>query len=323
MNLTDKIRNKVYQKTVAFSYGMPGYRLQKKYWDDNLDSDLSQKIYVVTGANSGIGKAMALHLAKRRARVILVCRNLEKGKQTQKELTMTARNRNVMLEIADLSNINDVERLAYRFSNWYPYINGLIHNAGVMIPQREMTDNDIELTFATNVVGPFLLTMRIYPLLQKSENAHIIQVSSGGMYTQKIDVDTLQHGPENYRGVKAYAQSKRAQVMLNKLWADFFRDKNITCSCMHPGWVRTAGLQKSLPRFNKIFAKILRTPDAGADTAIWLATSSTTPPSGKLWFDRSIVPEHVSQKTKENPDDFQKLWDLLKKLTNYQENPNS
>ncbi|BBM83770.1 SDR family NAD(P)-dependent oxidoreductase [Candidatus Uabimicrobium amorphum] len=318
MNFTDRVLNNVYKKTVAFSYGMPGYRLQKKYWCD-LDSDLSQNTYVVTGANSGIGKAMAQHLARRQARVILVCRNLEKGKQTQKELTMTARNRNVMLEIADLSKINDVERLAYRFSNWYPNIDCLIHNAGVMVQERETTDDDIERTFATNVVGPFLLTMRIYPLLEKSPNPHIIQVSSGGMYTQKIDVDTLQHGPEDYRGVKAYAQSKRAQVMLNKLWADFFRDKNITCSCMHPGWVRTVGLEKSLPRFNKIFAKILRTPDAGADTALWLATLSKPPQSGKLWFDRSIIPEHVSEKTKEEEGDFQKLWDLLKKLTKYEE----
>ncbi|XEY24547.1 SDR family NAD(P)-dependent oxidoreductase [Candidatus Uabimicrobium helgolandensis] len=317
MHFKDKIVNGIYNKTIALSYGMPGYSLRKKYWTTQFPEDLSDKVYVVTGASSGIGKEIAFKLAARKARVIIVCRNLERGKQVQDYLLKTTQNRNIMLEMADLSDIGSIERLAYRFCNWYPQIDTIIHNAGVMLHHHEMTNDQIECTFATNVVGPFLLTMRILPLLQKSKDARIIQVTSGGMYTQKINVASLEKGAKDYDGVKTYAQTKRAQVILNSLWANSLKKREINVNCMHPGWVQTPGIKKSLPRFSKIFNKILRSPEAGADTAVWLATSDKMTQTGKLWFDRECKPEHVLSRTRENKEDAQELWSLLKKLTKY------
>ena len=119
----------------------------------------------------------------------------------------------------------------------------LVNNAGALASERTLSVDGIELTFATNVLGPFLLTNLLLPLLEQSKPARIVNVSSGGMYTQRIHLDDLQMDHEEFDGPTAYARAKRAQVILTELWAERLQDTGVVVHAMHPGWVDTPGLE--------------------------------------------------------------------------------
>src|SRR5581483_6823603 len=118
-------------------------------------------------------------------------------------------------------------------------------NAGVMTERRELSADGIELTFATNVLGPFLLTNLLIPLLEESAPARIVNVSSGGMYTQKLGVDDLQSDRGQFDGSKVYARTKRAEVILTELWAEQLAGAGVVVHAMHPGWADTPGVRSS------------------------------------------------------------------------------
>ena len=126
-----------------------------------------------------------------------------------------------------------------------------------------------ELTLSTHVVAPFRLSLLLSPLLFATPLPVIVTVSSGGMYTQRFDLDDLELTPDDYRGVTAYARAKRAQVVLAHEWDRRWRPEGVASYAMHPGWVRTPGLTASLPAIARL-GPLLRTPCEGADTAAWL-----------------------------------------------------
>ena len=148
-----------------------------------------------------------------------------------------------------------------------------MHNAGVLSRDYQRTDDGLELTVAVHVVGPFLLTQMLLPLLQASDAPRVITMSSGGMYTQRLDVGALDPIAGEYDGVRAYARAKRAQVELTRLWEQHEGPTGVRFVSMHPGWVATPGIESSLPSFNRLMRPILRTAEEGADTAVWLAAS--------------------------------------------------
>ena len=147
-----------------------------------------------------------------------------------------------------------------------------MHNAGSLSRAYKATPAGVELTVATQVLGPYVLTATLAPLLWKSSPATIVTVSSGGMYTQRFDLEHLEMGAVDYDGVVAYARCKRAEVILADAWARRFGAAGVVSYAMHPGWVNTPGLKAGLPRFEAFWRPLLRSPDQGADTVVWLAS---------------------------------------------------
>ena len=181
--------------------------------------------------------------------------------------------------------------------------------------RRMVTEEGFEKSFALLLLGPFLLTQLLIPKLKESRPARIVNVTSGGMYTQKIKIDDLMYEKEPYNGDKAYARAKRGLVILTEMWAEKLKDEGISVNAMHPGWVDTPGVEKSLPQFYKITKNILRTPGEGADTILWLAASTEAQAvTGKLWLDRRPHITHVFPGTKETQKEREQLWEQLHEL---------
>ena len=191
----------------------------------------------------------------------------------------------------------------------------LVHNAGVLPDERELTDDGHELTCATHVLGPHLLTRALRPNLEASRDARVVWVSSGGMYTRRLNLRDVTWAHRDYDGVIAYAETKRAQVVLSERWARAFAGSSVSVNAMHPGWADTPAVQTSLPRFHRVTRQILRTPAEGADTVIWLAVGPKDEQgSGRFYFDREICRTHWLPGTREGDGDADALWALCEKL---------
>lgn len=292
-----------------------GYRWRKRSWKPMAVS-LKGKTVVVTGATSGLGRAAAEQLANLGCRVILVGRNREKTEQTRKDLIAATGNRDMAVEIADLSLRTEVRKLADRLLTNEARIHVLINNAGVLLNERSTTAEGIETTLATNLLAPFLLTHLLIPRLKESAPSRIINVSSGGMYTVGIEVDDLQYEKVAYDGSKAYARTKRGLVILTELWAEQLQNSGVAVHAMHPGWADTPGIETSLPGFYKLTKPFLRTPEEGADTIVWLAAApEAAKVSGRFWLDREPHISYVFPGTRESKTERQRLWDALCELS--------
>ena len=276
-----------------------------------IDADLSGRVAIVTGATSGLGRSAATELARLGATTVLVGRNPEKTADVCEDIRRETGNPNVRGEIADLSSMSQVRALAERLEG---PVHLLVNNAGVLLPERETTEEGFERTFATNLLGHFLLTNLLADKLEAP--ARIINVSSGGMYTQRIRVDDLQMEKGAYDSVVAYARTKRGQVILTELWAERLKDRGIVVHSMHPGWAATPGVSESLPRFYRLTKPLLRTPEQGADTIVWLcASDEAAGATGQFWHDRRPRPTHRAKATRETEADRRALWKALEELT--------
>jgi dehydrogenase/reductase SDR family protein 12 len=312
-------------KTVVLSYTRLGYALRQATWADaDLKVDMAGQVCLVTGASSGLGRATAEGLARLGATVYMLVRNEGKGHWVREGIVHRSGNENVHLEIADLSSLASVREFARRFLEREPRQDVLINNAGALLSERETSVDGYELSFATNVLGPFLLTGLLLPLLEASVPSRIINVSSGGMYTQKLDVDDLQFEHKPFNGVTAYAQAKRAQVILTELWAEKLAGSGVTVNAMHPGWADTPGVQSSIPNFYRLTKRGLRSPEQGADTILWLAVAdSVTGISGEFWHDRRARSTHLLPGTRSSTGDRQRLWDECVRLSGLKDQADS
>lgn len=274
-------------------------------------ADMSGKTVVVTGGTSGLGLAAARSLVAQGARVVVVGRNQHRLAAAGAELG----ERGGAIQ-ADLSLMSEVRRLAERLLATEDHIDVLINNVGVLLADRVVTEEGLEETLATNLAGQFLLTDLLAGRLIESAPSRVINVSSGGMYTARIRPDDLQFSTGRYSGTAAYARTKRGQVILTEMWADFFRGTGVVVHAMHPGWANTPGVSKSLPTFDKVMRPFLRTPEQGADTMVWLAAAEEPgASSGGFWFDRRPAPTHLTDTTRESPEDRERLWGALVDLT--------
>ncbi|MGH0036609.1 MAG: SDR family NAD(P)-dependent oxidoreductase [Myxococcota bacterium] len=295
---------------IVSSFDRTGFRIHSlTFQPDDLDVDLSGRRCLVTGANSGIGFETALGLADLGAEVVLLCRSLERGEEAAARIREQTGNARVTVERVDLSDLDSVREAAARLAAGP--VDVLVHNAGVLPDQRVETADGLELTFATHVVGPFLLTRLLEEALGRSEDARVVWVSSGGMYTRKLDLADPGWTDREYDGVTAYAETKRAQVVLAELFAEALGGRGVAVYAMHPGWADTPAVASSLPRFHRLTRSILRTPAEGADTVIWLAAcSSPRPETGAFFFDRRPRRTHLLPWTRESEAERRKLWAL-------------
>lgn len=292
-------------KLSVASFTNLGYLLHARNFKE-FQPDIEGKTVVVTGATGGIGRETIVALSGMGARVIGVGRNEDKLDHLSSELP--GPNRTLK---ADLSLMADVRSLADEIEN-SESVDVLINNVGVLLPEYQETSDGLEKSFATNIAGHFLVTNRILPGMVRRGQGRVIEVSSGGMYGVKIQPERLQVKQGDYNGTFAYAQAKRAQVILTEIWAANVSGFGVTVNSMHPGWVATPGVSYSLPTFNKVMKPLLRDVSQGADTVVWLASSGTGGrESGKFWFDRMQVPTHLDDDTREGDEDRREMWATL------------
>lgn len=304
--MLDGLVDRILDRTILFSFDRSGFqRHARGFRREDLDVDLVGRVCLVTGANSGIGRAAATALAARGAEVWLLCRDRERGEEAVHAIRGATANHRVHLAVVDMSDLGAVRAFASSFAP--ARVDVLIQNAGVLPATRQLSPEGLELTLATNVVGPFLLSHLLRAKLAAAPGARVIFVSSGGMYGQKLSLEDLQWTRRPFDGVKAYAQTKRMQVVLTEILARRWARAGIAVHAMHPGWADTPSVRSSIPRFWQVMQKRLRTPEQGADTLVWLAVAPTLP-SGRFWLDRAPQSTHLLPFTVEDPRDRARLW---------------
>ena len=153
-----------------------------------------------------------------------------------------------------------------------------------------------------------MLTERLLPVLAHSADPRVTFMSSGGMYTQALPAADPEYRKGRYRGAIDYARTKRMQVALTPILAERWTAQHISVYCMHPGWADTPGVAASLPVFRMLTGPLLRSPEEGADTAVWLAAATPAPPTGRFYHDRRPRPEHYLPFTRESDRDRRLLW---------------
>src|SRR2546425_1334641 len=276
---------------------------------------MKDKVVMITGANSGIGKAASVALAKMGANVVMVSRNKQKGEAAKSEIIRESQNNSVDLLVADLSSLESVRRLATEFQKKYSKLHVLINNAGLFNRRRNVTTDGFENTFATNYLAPFLLTNLQLPTLKASAPSRIINVSSVGHYNGHISFDDLNLEKE-YGGWKAYGQSKLALVLFTHELSKKLRGTGVTVNSVHPGTVATnictrpfgpVGFITALP---KLF---MASPGKGAETIVYLASSVDAKDLNGEYLEKLKVKKSSDESYDEEI--AQRLWDVSAKLT--------
>jgi NAD(P)-dependent dehydrogenase (short-subunit alcohol dehydrogenase family) len=276
----------VLEGTVAGSFSRLGYEARSRLedWEAPPEGALEGRRILLTGATSGLGKAAAGPMMDLGAEVLLVGRNEQKTIKAEAELTMAHPDGTASAHIADLSSSADVRRLAADLLDAGEPLDAIVHNAGALLPEKTMTEDGLETTLAVQLVAPHLLTRELAPLLRPM--ARVLWMTSGGMYAQGLDVEHLEMAEDAYKGTTQYAKAKRAQVELLPLWAERL-EPDAVVHALHPGWADTPGVEQGLPGFRKATRRILRTPEQGADTLLWLLWADEPLTStGDLWLDR-------------------------------------
>ena len=279
--------------------------------------DMVNKICVVTGATSGIGKETAKELAQKGAHVIIVGRNAKKCIATINSIKQDNETAHVDYICADLSDLKQVSNLGSRLTQDYDHIDILVNNAGAYFKHRRYESADgYEMTLALNYLSPFLLTSLLIDRLKASEQGRIINVSSNAHFKGVIQLDDLQSTDE-YNGFDAYAQSKLALLLFTYELARRTQTTTITVNALHPGLVATNfGRNNGLIRFyvRRLIKRHEISPQEGAKTCIYLATSPEVADiSGGYFIDEKQV--------KSSDDSYdeklaKQLWDVSEELTN-------
>ncbi len=233
------------------------------------------KIALVTGANAGMGKVIATELARQGATVAMVSRNRRNGEEAKSEIATLIGNSSLDLLVADLSSQQAVRQLAEEFQQRYSHLDILVNNAGAHIQQREVSVDGIEMNLAINHLSSFLLTNLLLDTMRASAPARIVNVASNAM-TRSINLDDLQ-SKQTFVPFDVYGQAKLAMVMCGYVLARRLIGTGITVNALHPGITATNIIADVAPpiaqRFVGIIKRFLQTPEQGARTALYLATS--------------------------------------------------
>ena len=286
--MLDALAASAFYARFAVKFSRLGWQRRARHFDPQSAS-FSGQTWVVTGGSGGIGRAIALAAARRGALVRAIARPSAK-------LDALAQMRShpgaVDAVAGDLSSMAAIGAIAQRLAR-QGRIDVLVLNVGVLIDRFERTAEGIERSFATNLLGHFVLCERLREAGALDASSAIISMSSGGMYGARLTLAKLEaQDAQTHHGLAAYAQHKRAQVELTRHW-NSLGDGAPRAYAMHPGWVDTDGVRTALPGFKRVFGPILRTPEQGADTALWLAAERPAiEPGGGVWLDRHLDPEH-------------------------------
>ncbi|UUZ69747.1 SDR family NAD(P)-dependent oxidoreductase [Polaromonas sp. P2-4] len=272
------------------SYSAIGFYARRLFWRP-VKGDFVGQTWLVTGGSEGIGGSAARSAVAGGATVISVARDIGKLKAFAASVKGPGK---VVTEVADFSLQNDIRLLLARLEERGTRIDVLVNNVGIQKRDQILTKEGLETSFATNILGHYLLTRELLDRKMLSENSTVIEVSSGGMYNHAMVVKDLNITGEGYLGVRAYGLSKRAQVMLTSHWRQKYAGTGKSFYVMQPGWVDTASVGRSMPRFRAILKSVLRDHSQGADTIVWLAdTRPKQEAIESIWFDRKERPVHI------------------------------
>lgn len=301
-------------RTIGPGYSRLGFEARRHFWPaDPPANALEGRVALVTGANSGLGKATARGLAELGATVHLVVRDTARGEKAKAEILAAVPGADLVVDRCDISDLDDVRAFGEGFAG---PVDVVVHNAGVLPPKRTETAQGHEVAFATGVLGPFLLTELLSPALKKSADGRVVFVSSGGMYSQPLRMDDPEYRKGEFSGAKAYSRVKRMQVVLAELWAERLGVDGVVVHSMHPGWADTPGVTTSLPRFHRLMKPLLRTAEQGADTVVWLTASAEAGrENGKFWHDRRTRTTHYLPGSSESEVDRRALWTFCEAAT--------
>lgn len=303
-------------RTVAPGYSAVGVRVRRRLpgWERVLPR-MDGRHVVITGGTAGIGLAAACGFAALGADVTLVGRDAARAEAAREQVAAAATGGAIGTELVDMASLAAVRALAGRLDR----VHVLVHNAGVLLPERRLTAGGFEQTFATNVLGPFLLSRLLEPTLRASAPSRVVWVSSGGMYAERVATWDLQAAhlaqTGDWDGTVVYARTKRAEVILAEEFAARLEGSGVVVHAMHPGWADTPGVATSIPRFHRLTRPVLRSPEEGADTIVWLGAAEEPGHStGRFWHDRRVRPTHYLRRTRETPDERAELWRACSEL---------
>jgi len=279
--------------------------------------DLTNKLCIVTGANSGVGKETARSFAADGAYVIMICRNEERAKTARQDIIDDTGNTGIKIILADLAVQHDVRSATQQIKQEFDEIDVLVNNAGLIANEREETIDGIEKTLAVNHLAPFLLTNLLWDGLEQSQGVRIINVSSEmhKIGAKVFDLNNLQL-TDNYSAMNAYGVSKLCNIMFTHELAKRAKNNTITAYSLHPGVVGTQ-LAEEAGWLTKLFYWVgkpfMRSPKSGAETTIYLATSEeVTSASGQYFKDKEVVkPATIAY----NDDITSRLWEKSAQLT--------
>jgi NAD(P)-dependent dehydrogenase (short-subunit alcohol dehydrogenase family) len=271
------------------------------------------KTVLITGANSGIGFVTAMELAKEGARILMVCRDATRGTEARAAVAEAASGEAPELLLADMSSLQAIRALADDLRRRFSNIDVLINNAGGMFAERAFTVDGIERTFATNHLGPYLLTNLVLDLVRAGGGGRIINVAAE-VYPSRLDFDNLQ-GERSYGFLSAYFRSKLENIIFSLDLARRLKDTGVTVNCMSPGPARTrfgdnmTGLAGHLPRLAK---RLMPSPEKGARTLIYLASAPDVDSiSGRLFLHQRARP---TKPVTSDPQVAARLWRVSAEL---------
>lgn len=277
-------------------------------------SDMKDKVCIVTGANSGIGKVTAIEIAKKGAKLIMVCRSKERGQEALNDVVKISGNNDVSLMLADMSSQSSILDFTKEFKSKYDRIDVLVNNAGLIVGERKLTIDGLESTFATNHMGYYLTTKWLLDLVKESKSGRIVNVASEAHRAGDINLFNDINCEKGYNSMKVYGQSKLYNIIFTyeldkRLKADGI--KNVTVNCLHPGVIASnfGSSGSVLMRFAvKIARPFLQTNEQGAETQIYLSTSPDVEGISGKYFDkkRPVKSSRISYDEKL----WERLWEI-------------
>ncbi|MFF4818877.1 SDR family NAD(P)-dependent oxidoreductase [Kitasatospora sp. NPDC001309] len=306
-------------RTVVLGYGRTGLWVRRRLaiWPADPPR-LDGRVVLVTGAASGIGLAAAAGFARLGASVRVLARDRARAAEAarlvrQRCAPLPAHVIPVACDVADLAALRTFVRT---FVADEPRLDVLVNNAGVMPDDRQTSPDGVELCFATHVLAPWVLTEGLASLLQRCAPSRIVNVTSGGQYGQRIPAGDVESQRTRYGPKKVYARTKREELVITEEWARRLAGTGVHVHAMHPGWADTKGVRQWMPLFRAMTRPIIRTPDEGADTVVWLGSAPEAVHStGLFWHDRRPRPTtYALGAGPESHASRQELWDHLAAL---------
>lgn len=279
------------------SFSALGHRARALHFDP-LRADFGGQRWLVTGASTGLGRVIAREAARAGADVVAVARSPEALAALARE---AADDRGcIRPRSVDLSRTGGIDALADE-TIAAGSLDVLVNNVGILPLEPTRTAEGLDTAFAVNLVGPWQLTERLRAANRLAAGGAVITMTSGGLYNVPLSLSNLER-PRRWDGTLAYAFHKRAQLALNHRWrAD---PRGVDYYVTHPGWAATPGVSRSLPTFERVLGPLLRTPEEGADTALWLAATRPPQPHPEgIWFDRTLRSEHLLWGTRNGDDE--------------------
>ena len=273
------------EASIVGSFTTGGIKARRKLQDWDAPAPMNGTKVLLTGGTSGIGRATAAAMYGLGADVIITSRSLERAEQAASDIeSETDGDGSVSGAAVDTADFGSINELVDVVNERFDAVDVLINNAGALTDEYRTNDEGMELTLASHLVGPYHLMHELRSRM--SAGGRVLWMSSGGMYTQGLDVDTLEMDEDSFRGAVAYAKAKRAQVeLVHHLGPEW--SPEIVMHAMHPGWVDTDGVDQGLPGFSKIMGPFLRSAEEGADTMVWMASGGADDAeAGSFFLDR-------------------------------------